>query len=66
MSAALKFAALDPLARKAAQAAVDEATRPLTKIEIEDALQPIMSRSLRRPVARALARFNIVVLAQSD
>ena len=62
MSAALKLAALAPDARAAALAALDEITRPMTKIEIEDALAPCLSRSIRRPVARALAELDIIVL----
>lgn len=64
MSAADKLAALSPDARKAAVVALDEISRPMTKIEIEEALQPILSRSIRRPVARALAALNIIVLRQ--
>lgn len=62
MSAARKLAALAPDARRATLAVLDELSRPLTKIEIEDALQPVLSRSIRRPVARALAELDIIVL----
>lgn len=62
MIAERKLAALAPDARRAALVALDEISRPMTKIEIEDALQPILSRSLRRPVARALSDLDIIVI----
>ncbi|WP_260597445.1 hypothetical protein [Sphingomonas endolithica] len=62
MTAARKLAALTPEAQKAVLAALDEISTPMTKIEIEDALAPCLSRSIRRPVARALAEFDIIVL----
>ncbi|MFZ2996265.1 hypothetical protein [Sphingobium sp.] len=62
MSAARKLAALSPEARKAALAALGEISRPMTKIEIEGRLVDGFSRSIRRPLARALASFDIIVL----
>lgn len=62
MSAARKLAALAPDARTAALAALDEISTPMTKIEIEDALAGCLSRSIRRPVSRALAEFDIIVV----
>lgn len=62
MSAARKLAALSPDARKAALAALDEISRPMTKIEIETKLVNGFSRSIRRPLARALTEFDIIML----
>lgn len=62
MSAAGKLAALPPEARSAALAALDEISRPLTKVEIETRIAPLFSRSIRRPLARALADFDIILI----
>lgn len=62
MSAARKLAALDPAARKAALTAPDEISRPLTPRELDDLLQPLLSRSLRRPVSRALASLDVIAI----
>lgn len=62
MKAAEILAALDPAARRAALAALDEISRPMTKIEIEERIAPRFSRSLRRPLARILVGFDIIVL----
>lgn len=66
MSAARKLAALAPDARKAALAALDEISRPMTKIEIETALIPVLSRSLRRPVSRALAELGVIAIGGAE
>ena len=62
MTVARKLAALDPDARAAALAALDEISRPMTKIEIEDALIGHLPRSVRRPAARALADLNVIAI----
>jgi hypothetical protein len=64
LSAARKLAALTPDARQAALAALDEISRPMTKIEIEERLVSGFSRSIRRPLARALAEFDIIVMTR--
>jgi hypothetical protein len=64
LSAARKLAALDPAARRAALVALDEISRPMTKIEIKTALVPHLSRSLRRPVARALAALDVIAIGE--
>lgn len=64
MTPAQRLAALPPAAREAAIAALDEISRPMTKIEIENALQPALPRSQRRPVARALAALEIIMIAR--
>lgn len=62
MTAADRLAALAPDARAAALAALDEISRPMTKIEVEDALAAHLPRSQRRPVARALAAAGVIAI----
>jgi DNA-binding transcriptional ArsR family regulator len=67
MNAERKLAALSDRERKAALAALDELSRPMTKIEIEDALRDDLSRSIRRPAARALFdRFEIIMVRRKS
>lgn len=64
MNAAEQLAALDPDARRAATAALDEISRPLDVREIDLACARAgVPRSLRRPAIRALlASFDIIAL----
>lgn len=60
MTPAERLAQLPDEARAAALAVLDDISRPMTKIEIEDALTGHLPRSVRRGAARALAQFTII------
>ncbi len=62
MTAAERLAELPPRARAAVLETLDEISRPMTKIEIEDALAEHLPRSVRRPTARALEALNIIAV----
>lgn len=65
MSAADHLAPLPPDARAATLRALDEISRPLSSLEMDEALIGILTRTERRALIRALRGWRIIAI-ESD
>lgn len=66
MRAAEKLAALPPDARAAALAALDEISRPMTRIELQEMLREALPRTIRRPICRVLEGYDIILVERQS